>query len=49
MIENSVVSWPPCWLPVEVNAPPTLPLSAPFFHKPPVVSKKAAICEDMRP
>ena len=30
MIENSVVSWPPCWVAVEVKAPPTLPCSAPL-------------------
>ena len=23
MIENSVVSWPPCWVAVEAKAPPT--------------------------
>ncbi len=35
MIENSVVSCPPCWLAVETNAAPTLPLSAPDAHSPP--------------
>ena len=35
MIENSVVSCPPCWVFVEVKAPPTLPLSAPLAHNPP--------------
>ena len=36
MIENNVISWPPCWVAVEVNAAPTLPISAPFAHNPPV-------------
>ena len=49
MIENSVVSCPPCWLAVEVKAPPTLPTSAPFAHSPPVVSQNAAICAGIRP
>jgi hypothetical protein len=26
MIENRVVSWPPCCVPEDVNAPPTFPL-----------------------
>ena len=49
MIENSVASWPPCWVAVEVNAPPTLPCSAPLFHRPPAWSRKLVICEGMRP
>lgn len=35
MIENSVVSPPPCWVAVEVKAPPTLPCSAPLAQSPP--------------
>lgn len=49
MIENSVTSCPPCWVAVEVKAPPTLPLSAPLAHRPPAWSRKAAICDGMRP
>lgn len=30
MIENSVVSWPPCWVALDENAPPTLPCNAPY-------------------
>jgi hypothetical protein len=41
MIENSVVSWPPCWVAVEVKAPPTLPCSAPRAHRPPAWSRNA--------
>jgi hypothetical protein len=40
MIENSVVSWSPFWVAVEVKAPPTLPCSAPFIQRPPVWSRK---------
>ena len=29
MMEKSVVSLPPCWVALEVNAPPTFPCSAP--------------------
>ena len=49
MIENSVVSWPPCCVAVEVNAPPTLPFRAPLAQRPPAWSRKLAICEAMRP
>ena len=49
MMEKSVVSWPPCWVAVEVKAPPTLPFRAPLAHRPPAWSRKLAICEDMRP
>ena len=49
MIENRVVSWPPCWLAVEVKAEPTLPVSTPLPHRPPAWSRKLAICEHMRP
>ena len=45
----SVVSCPPCWLAVEVNAAPTLPISLPCAHSPPVWSQKFAICDVMRP
>ena len=45
----SVVSWPPCWLAVEVNAAPTLPISLPYAQSPPVWSQKFAICDDLRP
>ena len=41
MIEKSVVSWPPCCDAVEVKAAPTLPLSAPRIHRPPVSIEKA--------
>ncbi|MGY4355869.1 hypothetical protein ACVW0J_002362 [Bradyrhizobium sp. i1.7.7] len=34
MIENSVVSWPPCWVALAVKAPPTLPCSAPLAQEP---------------
>ena len=44
-----VVSCPPCWLAVEVNAAPTLPTSLPCAHSPPVVSQKLAICDAMQP
>ena len=37
-IASSVVSWPPCWLAVELKALPTLPISAPAAHNPPVGS-----------
>ena len=47
MIENSVVSWPPCWVAVDVKAPPTLPCSAPLAQSPPAWSRKFAICEAM--
>ena len=49
MIENRVVSCPPCWLALAVKAAPTLPLSTPEAHRPPAPSRKLAICEDMRP
>ena len=49
MIENSVVSCPPCWVAVEVKAPPTLPCRAPFIQRPPAWSRKFAICDDIRP
>jgi hypothetical protein len=35
MIENSVISWPPCCVAVDVKAPPTLPCNAPRAHRPP--------------
>src|SRR3954463_9890306 len=34
MSEKRVVSWPPCWVAVEVKATPTLPFSAPRAHRP---------------
>jgi hypothetical protein len=34
---------PPCWLPVEVNTAPTLPINVSDIHRPPVVSQNAAI------
>lgn len=49
MIENSVVSLPPCCVAVETNAPPILPCSAPFAHNPPAWSRKLAIRDGMRP
>src|SRR5215831_6230356 len=49
MMENSVVSWPPCWVAVELKAPPTLPCSRPLSQSPPAWSRKFAICEDIRP
>src|ERR1039458_8302469 len=45
MIENNVVSWPPCWLAVEGNAPPTLPFNTPPIQSPPAWSRKLAICD----
>ncbi len=44
-----VVSWPPCWVPVEAKTLPTLPTSAPFIHSPPVWSRKLRICAHMFP
>src|SRR5882762_321871 len=49
MVENRFISWPPCWLAVEVKAEPTLPLSAPFAQRPPAWSRYAVICADIRP
>ena len=37
------------FLAVEVKAPPTLPISAPFIHSGPVLSQNAAIWLGMRP
>jgi hypothetical protein len=48
-IAIKVVSWPPCWLAVEVKAEPTFPTSAPEAHRPPAWSRKLAICEAIRP
>ena len=48
-MENSVVSCPPCWVALEVKAPPILPLSAPLAHSPPAWSRKFAICDAIRP
>ncbi len=45
MIENSVVSLPPCWVALEVKAPPTLPCSAPVAQRPPACSKKLPSAE----
>ena len=44
-----VVSWPPCWVPVETKTPPGLPTSAPLAQRPPVVSKKACNCAEALP
>ena len=46
MIENSVVSWPPCWLAVDVNAAPTLPFSAPAH---PQAAGLVEECRHLRP
>jgi hypothetical protein len=35
MIENSVVSCPPCCVPLDEKAAPTLPFSAPRIHSDP--------------
>ena len=48
-IEMIVVSWPPCWVAVEVKALPTLPTSAPFTQSGPVWSQKLRICAAMLP
>jgi hypothetical protein len=39
MIENSVISWPPRCVAVEVNAPPALPFSAQRAHRPGLIEK----------
>ena len=49
MIENSVVSFPPCCVPLDVNAPPTLPTRAPVAHKAPACSQKLPIADGIRP
>ena len=49
MIEKSVVSCPPCWVAVEVKAPPILPISLPVTQSPPAWSQKAAIWLGIRP
>lgn len=45
----SVVSWPPCCGAVAVNAPPTLPTSASWAHRPPVRSTNCFIRAAMLP
>ncbi len=40
IIDSSVVSWPPCMLPVEVNTQAGLPASAPESHCGVVPSRK---------
>ena len=45
MIENSVVSCPPCCVALDVNAPPTLPCNAPRAQSAPAWSRKFAICD----
>jgi hypothetical protein len=49
MIENRVVSLPPCWVALEVKAPPTLPCNAPPIQRRPACSQKLPIAEGMRP
>ncbi|MCY1445500.1 hypothetical protein D9M71_620170 [compost metagenome] len=46
--EVMVVSPPPP-VPVEVNTLPSLPISAPLTHRPPVWSRKVRICAAMLP
>ena len=38
-----VLSWPPCWVALDVNTEPTLPMSAPVAHRPPVWSMNERI------
>ena len=49
MIENSVISLPPCWVALEVKAPPTLPTSLPVAQRAPACSQKEPMAEGMRP
>src|SRR6516165_4735857 len=44
-----VVSWPPCWVAVEVNTLPTLPSRPPLNQSWPVWSKKLRIWAHMLP
>ena len=48
MIENSVVSLPPCWVAQEVNAA-DLPIQRATRPEPACLVQKLAICEGMRP
>jgi hypothetical protein len=45
----SVVSCPPCCVAVLANTLPTLPMSLPPAHRPPVWSRKLRICAAMLP
>ena len=47
--ERMVLSWPPCWVAVEVKTLPTLPIKAPLTHRPPVWSRKLRICAAIMP
>src|SRR5258708_29968496 len=47
--EMMVLSFPPCGVPVEVKALPTLPFSLPWNHKPPSESIKAFSSADAFP
>jgi len=40
IIDSSVLSWPPCWVEVEVNTPAGLPDSTPDIHSAAVPSRK---------
>ncbi len=49
IIENRVVSCPPCCELLQVNTAPGLPISAPDAHKPPQVSRNEASWLGRRP
>ncbi|MNT53762.1 hypothetical protein D3C72_1908660 [compost metagenome] len=49
IIDSSVVSWPPCRLPVAVNTQAGLPVSAPDSHWATVPSRKYFIGAAMLP
>ena len=49
MIEKSVVSLPPCWLALEVKAPPDLAVQRAGRPEPAGLLEKLPIAEGMRP
>ena len=49
MIENYVVSFPPCCVALDVNAPPTLPIKAPLIQRAPACSQKLPIADGILP